>query len=78
MPEIRNSDLALDGPIIPLPPLRHGHITYFSILKSENYPHRSTRLLPACFVLTHMYHRKIFKRSPNIELLQVRLTIKFL
>ena len=29
-------------------------------------------VVPACFFLTHMYHRKISRTSPNIELLQTK------
>ena len=48
--------------------------TYSSFLKSEVYPYRPTRILPACFVLTHMHPMKTSKRSSNIKLLKVKHT----
>ena len=73
MPHAQNSNSAPDGPSIPLHHERHGHVTYSLFLKSEDYPHRPTRVLIACFVLTHMHPRKL-PRSLNIELLQVNPT----
>ena len=37
------------------------------VSKSENYLHRPTRVIPTCFVLTHMHPRKFSNRSPNLN-----------
>ena len=38
----------------------------------EDYPHRPTQILLACFLFTYMLPSEILGRSPNIELLQTK------
>ena len=37
--------------------------------------HEPIRVISACFVFTHIHSKKIFKKSPNIELLQTKHTL---
>ena len=66
MSKIRNLDSTPEGSSILL---LHSHVTYSS-LQTVKYPYKPTRVVSACFFPTHMYHRKISRMSPNIELLQ--------
>ena len=50
---IGNLNSASDSLNITLHPLRHGHITYSLLLKSEDCSYIPTRVLSTCFVLVH-------------------------
>ena len=52
--------------------LQYSYVIFFLAFKSEDYRHGPTQVLSTCIVFTHMDLRKISKRSPNIEFLQIK------